>query len=146
MAVRLLRKGLRPRRRRAPQPRRRRPADDAARPVARPPPASLPSNTCSPMLGGPMPRAHQLIVCVLVPRFPLRVALRGPLPDRPVALGPEPGGQPLIGEVNAVAAALGVQQGRGVGEAIARCPGLELVTADPGAVADAADALVRRLE
>jgi len=28
-----------------------------------------------------MPRAHQLIVCVLVPRFPLRVALRGPLPD-----------------------------------------------------------------
>src|SRR3954469_15559878 len=98
------------------------------------------------MLGGPMPRAHQLIVCVLVPRFPLRVALRGPLPDRPVALGPAPGGQPLIGEVNAVAAAFGVQQGMRVGEAIARCPGLELVTADPGAVADAADALVRRLE
>ena len=93
-----------------------------------------------------MPRAHQLIVCVLVPRFPLRVALRGPLPDRPVALGPEPGGQPLIGEVNAAAAAFGVQPGMRIGEAIARCPKLELATADPGAVADAADALVRRLE
>jgi protein ImuB len=93
-----------------------------------------------------MPRAHQLIVCVLVPRFPLRVALRGPLPDRPVALGPEPGGQPLVGEVNAAAAAFGVQAGMRIGEAIARCPMLQLATADPGSVADAADALVRRLE
>src|SRR4051794_6373760 len=98
------------------------------------------------MLGGPMPRTHQLLICVLVPRFALRVALRGPLPATPVALGPEPGGQPLVGEVNAAAAAFGVRPGMRVGEAIARCPRLELATADPGAVADAAESLLRRLE
>jgi len=52
-----------------------------------------------------MPRRRSLIVCTLVPRFALRVAagMGGSLPDEPVALGPEPGGQPVIGEVNAAA-------------------------------------------
>lgn len=95
-----------------------------------------------------MPRAHRTIVCVLVPRFALRVAIGdgGRLPPRPVALAPEPGGPPEIGEANAAAEAHGVAAGMRMGEAIARCPELTLVTADPGAVADAAEALLARLE
>ena len=58
-----------------------------------------------------MPRHRSLIVCVLVPRFALRVAagMGGALPDEPVALGPEPGGPPLLGEANAAAATFGVR-------------------------------------
>ena len=93
-----------------------------------------------------MPRVARTIVFVLVPRFALRCALGGPLPETPVALGPEPGGPPLLGETNAAAAAFGLRPGMRVGEALARCPRLELITADPGAVADAADAFLRRLE
>ncbi len=95
-----------------------------------------------------MPRDHTTIVCVLVPRFALRVAagLEGRLPDHPLALGPEPGGPPSIGEANAAAAAHGVSAGMRVGEAIARCPSLQLVTPDPGAVAAADEQLLARLE
>ncbi|MGN6379434.1 MAG: DNA polymerase Y family protein [Gaiellales bacterium] len=95
-----------------------------------------------------MPRIHRTIVCVLVPRFALRVAVGGDgrLPAEPVALAPEPGGRPELGEANAAAAAHGVRTGMRVGEAIARCPQLRLITPDPGAVADAAEALLVRLE
>jgi protein ImuB len=95
-----------------------------------------------------MPRERSIIVCVLVPRFALRVAagLGGALPSEPAALGPEPGGPPAVGEANAAAATFGVTPGMRVGEALARCPRLQLVTADPGAVADAAEALLQRLE
>ena len=95
-----------------------------------------------------MPRRRSLIVCALVPRFALRVAagMGGSLPDEPVALGPEPGGPPLLGEANAAAAAFGVQAGMRVAEGIARCPRLRLVTPDPGAVADASEMLLSRLE
>ena len=95
-----------------------------------------------------MPRERSIIVCVLVPRFALRVAagLGGALPSEPAALGPEPGGPPAVGEATAAAATFGVTAGMRVGEALARCPRLQLVTADPGAVADAAEALLQRLE
>src|SRR5689334_13198667 len=96
----------------------------------------------------PMPRSHRTLVCAFVPRFALRVAVGndGRLPAEPVALAPEPGGRPEIGEANAAAAAFGVAAGMRVGEALARCPRLRLVTADPGAVADAAERLLVRLE
>ena len=47
-----------------------------------------------------MPRERSVIVCVLVPRFALRVAagMGGALPSEPAALGPEPGGPPAVGE------------------------------------------------
>ena len=95
-----------------------------------------------------MPRERSVIVSVLVPRFALRVAAgqKGALPSEPAALGPAPGGPPAIGEANAAAATFGVAPGMRVGEALARCPRLRLVTADPGAVADAAEALLQRLE
>jgi nucleotidyltransferase/DNA polymerase involved in DNA repair len=95
-----------------------------------------------------MPRERTTIVCVLVPRFALRVAagMGGALPSEPAALGPEPGGAAVVGETNAAAAAFGVAAGMRVGEALSRCPRLRLVTADPGAVADAGEALLQRLE
>jgi len=98
------------------------------------------------MLAGPMQARPRILICALVPRFALRVALGGPLGDTPAALAPEAGSQPLIGEVNAAAATFGVRPGMRAGEAIARCPGIRLVTADPGAVAEAAEQLLAKLE
>jgi protein ImuB len=97
------------------------------------------------MLSDSMPRPR-VIVCAFVPRFALRVALGGVLTDQPAALAPEAGGVPAIGEVNAAAAAFGVRPGMRAGEAIARCPSIALVTADPGAVTDEAEAMLERLE
>jgi len=54
--------------------------------------------------------------------------------------------QAICGEINAAAAAFGGTAGMRVGEALARCPRLGLVTADPGAVADASEAMLTRLE
>src|SRR4051794_33456377 len=98
------------------------------------------------MLAGPMPPASRTLICALVPRFALRVALGGAPGDQPAALAPEAGGRPQIGEVNAVAATFGVPPGMRAGGAIARCPRISLVAADPGAVADAAEAMLASLE
>ena len=128
VAVRLLRQGVRPRHGGAAQPRVGRSADDAAR-VAPP----LVIEHLFAYAG--WPDAAQPTSCSSASSSPaLRCGWRcaGRCPTTPVALGPEPGGQPLIGEVNAAAAAFGVQPGMRVGEAIARCPRLELATADPG--------------
>jgi protein ImuB len=95
-----------------------------------------------------VPRRRSVIVCALVPRFPLRVAagMDGALPAEPAALGPEPGGPPVVGEANPAAAAFGIVAGMRVAEALARCPRLRLLTADPGATAAAAEAALHRLE
>src|SRR5436309_242 len=58
------------------------------------------------MLGGPMPRTHQLLICVLVPRFALRVALRGPLPATRVAAGQARPGRPMLVGTDGAAAFL----------------------------------------
>ncbi len=93
-----------------------------------------------------MPSASRTLICALVPRFALRVAMGGVAGGQPAALAPEAGGRPLIGEVNAAAATFGVRPGMRAGEAIARCPRIELVAADPGAVADAGEAMLVALE
>src|SRR5688500_4964455 len=79
-----------------------------------------------------------MIVCVLIPRFELAVAAgsRQALAAGPIALAPEPGREQLIGEASAAAEAYGVRAGVRLGEALARCPALKLVTPDPDAVAD----------
>ncbi len=89
-----------------------------------------------------------MIVAVHLPRFSLLVALlaaRQPL-DAPTALGPPPGEPQVIGLCTAAAEAQGVKPGLRVGEALARCPRLELVTPDPDAVADAHERFLVRLE
>ena len=89
-----------------------------------------------------------MIVCVLLPRFELAVAAGGrdALAAGPLALAPEIGREPLIGETSAAAEAHGVRAGLRLGEALARCPTLRLVTPDPAGVADAWERVVGALE
>jgi len=88
-----------------------------------------------------------MIACVLIPRFELAVAAGGlePLAGRAVAIAPEVGSGP-IGEVSGAAQAFGVRSGMALGEALARCPTLELLGADPIAVAAAWERTLRTLE
>ena len=89
-----------------------------------------------------------MVVCVLLPRFELAVAAGGreALAAGPLALAPEIGREPLIGETSAAAEAHGVRAGLRLGEALARCPTLRLVTPDPAGVADAWERVVGALE
>jgi protein ImuB len=89
-----------------------------------------------------------MIVTAVIPRFALLVALlaaRRPM-DATIALGPQPGDAQLVGQCTPAAAAAGVTPGLRVGEALARCPHLELVVPDPGAVEHAAEEITERLE
>src|SRR5689334_15982405 len=89
-----------------------------------------------------------MIVCVLLPRFELAVAARGrdALAAGPLALAPEVAREPVVGETSAAAEAHGVRAGLRLGEALARCPTLQLVTPDPAGVADAWESIVGALE
>src|SRR3954463_4153867 len=88
-----------------------------------------------------------MIVCLQVPRFALTVAAgRGAQLTAPLALAPEAGREPVVGEVSAAAEAFGVRAGMQLGEALARCPVLKLVPPDPAGVADAHDRLSQALE
>ena len=89
-----------------------------------------------------------MIVCVHIPRFELAVAAGGRqvLAAGPVALAPEHGREQLIGEASAAAEAHGVKAGVRLGEALARCPTLQLVTPDPAKVADEWERLQIALE
>jgi protein ImuB len=88
------------------------------------------------------------VVCVLLPRFELAVAVgaRAGLLQEPAALAPEPGREQLVGEVSAPAEAFGIHPGMRLGEALARCPRLALVPPDPVGVADAWERVLLRLE
>src|SRR4051794_1612456 len=79
-----------------------------------------------------------MVVCVLLPRFELEVAVggRAALAQGAAALAPEPGREQLVGEVSQAAEGFGVHPGMRLGEALARCPPLALVPPDPVAVAD----------
>src|SRR5579884_2932408 len=68
------------------------------------------------------------------------------LATKPAALAPEPAGEPRVGPVNAAAELAGVQPGMRLGEALATCPALVLVEADPAAAELAWEEIVRALE
>jgi protein ImuB len=89
-----------------------------------------------------------MVVCVYVPRLELVIAAGGAqaLAGRAVALAPLPGSEQRVGEVSGAAEALGVARGMVLGEALARCPELVLVPANPVAVAEAWEAMLRSLE
>src|SRR5918998_995757 len=89
-----------------------------------------------------------MVVCVLLPRFALAVAAgdREGLLREPAALAPEPGREQFVGEVSPAAEAYGIHAGMRMGEALARCPRLELVPPDPVGVADAWETTLARLE
>jgi protein ImuB len=89
-----------------------------------------------------------LIVAAVIPRFALLIALlaaRRPT-DRPVALGPQAGAAQIVGLCTPAAEAMGVRPGLRLGEALARCPDLELVVPDPDATAEAGERVLRGLE
>ncbi len=99
-----------------------------------------------------------MVVCVHLPRFELLVAagegsrvgsqtLRG----RPLAVAPFAGkgaaaGTAGVGEVSQAAEASGVRRGMALGEALARCPELVLLPADPVKVAERWEAALQALE
>lgn len=89
-----------------------------------------------------------MVVCVHIPRFALSVAAGGAhaLAGRALALAPTAGGELRVGEVSGAAEAFGVATGMAIGEALARCPELELVPADPHAVAEAWEGALGALE
>jgi protein ImuB len=88
-----------------------------------------------------------MIVCLHMPRFELAVAAGGvkALTGEPIAVAPAPGGR-CVGEVSGAAEAHGVRQGMPLGEALARCPSLGLLPADPLGVAEAWEAVLGGLE
>ena len=89
-----------------------------------------------------------MVICILIPRFGLATALgtRKELLRTPVALAPEPDREQVVGEVSGSAEALGVHSGMRLGEALARCPALRLVTPDPESAAVAWESVLTALE
>ncbi len=89
-----------------------------------------------------------MVICVHISRFALTVAAGGTqtLAGRALALAPMAGAELRLGEVSGAAEAFGVSTGMALGEALVRCPGLELVPADPLAVAEEWERVVRALE
>jgi protein ImuB len=89
-----------------------------------------------------------LVVCILIPRFPLLAAVGGRRERllHPGALAPEPGGSQAVGEVSGAAEAFGVRAGMALGEALSRCPELALVTPDAERTESMWEELIGRLE
>lgn len=76
------------------------------------------------------------------------MAAGGPqaLAGHALAIAPVPGGAQRVGEVSGAAEAFGVTPGMALGEALARCPELGLIAADPLGVAQAWEQTARALE
>jgi protein ImuB len=89
-----------------------------------------------------------MVVCVHIPRFELTVTAGGAeaLAARALAIAPMTGGELRLGQVSGAAEAHGVTDGMPLGEALARCPDLELIAADPLATARAWEQAVGALE
>ncbi len=89
-----------------------------------------------------------MIVCVHLPRFELAFAAGGvrALVGRALAIAPLPGSEQRVGESSGAAEALGVRRGMMLGEALARCPELVLVPADPVGIEEAWESTLRSLE
>jgi protein ImuB len=89
-----------------------------------------------------------VIVCVHYPRFELVLVAGGAqaLAGRALALAPPLASEQRIGEVSGAAEASGVAKGMALGEALARCPELVLLTPDPVAVAQAWESTLCALE
>jgi protein ImuB len=89
-----------------------------------------------------------MIACMIIPAFALRVPLlcRPEIKGRPVALAPAAGEQPLLGSCTGAAERAGVRPGMRLSEALATCPGLELVEQDQAGVEEEWEMLLRRLE
>src|SRR5579871_3783211 len=90
----------------------------------------------------------RMVVCVYIPRLALTVVAGGAeaLAGKELALAPMVGGQLRVGEVSGAAESFGVSACMPLGEALARCPQLGLIAADPLAVAQAWEEILCALE
>jgi protein ImuB len=88
------------------------------------------------------------VACVAVPRLALLAAGGGrrELLRGTVALAPEPGGIQVLGETSGAAQAQGVRSGMRLGEALARCPRLRLLSPDPERTAALWEEVTQKLE
>jgi protein ImuB len=89
-----------------------------------------------------------MVVCIHLPRFELALAAGGApaLVGRALAVAPLIGSEQRLGEVSGAGEARGVSRGMALGEALARCPDLVLVPADPVGVEEAWESTIRSLE
>jgi protein ImuB len=94
-----------------------------------------------------------MVVCVYLPRFELLVAagdrseiVQQALAGGVLAVAPQIGSEQRVGEVSGAAEARGVLSGMMLGEALARCPDLVLLSADPVKVAESWEAVACSLE
>src|ERR1700730_790993 len=89
-----------------------------------------------------------MVVCVHFPRFELVLTAggAGALAGRALAIAPLLGSEQRVGEVSGAAEARGVIRGMALGEALARCPDLRLVSGDPVGVAEAWESTLCALE
>lgn len=89
-----------------------------------------------------------MVVCVHFPRFELVLAAGGvqALVGRAVAIAPAAGSDQRLGEASGAAEAQGVRRGMALGEALARCPDLAVVPADPVGTDEAWEAVLDSLE
>src|SRR5215212_2453097 len=90
----------------------------------------------------------RMVACISIPAFELRAAMpsRPRLALRPAALAPVDGTEPLLGPVTSAAEANGIRPGMRLGEALALCPSLVLVEADPQRAEREWEEILRRLE
>jgi protein ImuB len=89
-----------------------------------------------------------MIGCISIPAFPLRAALRDrpEVRERPAALSPATGEQPLVGACTAAAEGAGVRPGMRLSEALATCPELVLVEQDQAGAEEEWERVLCRLE
>jgi protein ImuB len=89
-----------------------------------------------------------MVVCVHFPRFELVLAAGGAqaLVGRALAIAAPTGSEQRLGEVSGAAEAQGVRRGMALGEALARCPDLAVVPADPVGTDEAWEAVLASLE
>lgn len=95
----------------------------------------------------------RMVVCVYLPRFELTAAAgegstlaQQALAGRALAVAPSTGAEQRVGEVSGAAEAVGVRCGMALGEALARCPELVLVPADPVRAAEVWEGALLALE
>jgi protein ImuB len=89
-----------------------------------------------------------MVVCIHLPRFELTLAAGGAqaLVGRALAIAPHTGSDQRVGEASGAAEAQGVRRGMALGEALARCPDLALVPADPVGTDEAWESVLASLE
>ena len=89
-----------------------------------------------------------MVLSVLIPRFELLAACSADWRAlrTPAALAPVPGGPGRVGQVSSAAESYGVKTGMRLGEALSRCPDLNLIPPDPALAARLGEEILLRLE